>query len=194
MDIVRTATADTAAKLEPLKLSVAQQKAQNDMADLEKAATVYEQASVEAAGLQAKSSRTPEEETQLKQLSANMEQESAAILSSFTGTIDSDLAQRADAQAVRASDADRSAPSYLQGTLEKLGPHVLGIRLRWAKITPMRLWSRQARERSSSCRPLPPNCEVRRLRYSRFCVHAIPIPGQSWRNCMPWLWRQSKMS
>jgi CHAT domain-containing protein/Tfp pilus assembly protein PilF len=129
MDIVRTATADTAAKLEPLKLSVAQQKAQNDMADLEKAATVYEQASVEAAGLQAKSSRTPEEETQLKQLSANMEQESAAILSSFTGTIDSDLAQRADAQAVRASDADRSAPSYLQGTLEKLGPHVLGIRL-----------------------------------------------------------------
>jgi CHAT domain-containing protein/Tfp pilus assembly protein PilF len=129
MDIVRTATADTAARIEPLKLTRAQQKAQSDMVDLEKTAMVYEQASVEAAGLQAKGSRTPEEEAQLKQLSANMEQESAAILSSFTSTIDSDLAQRSDAQADGAAHDDQSAPSYLQNTLTKLGPHVLGIRL-----------------------------------------------------------------
>jgi CHAT domain-containing protein len=129
MDIVRSAPPDAAAKIEPLKLTAAQQKAQSDMAELETTAMVYEQANVEAAGLQAKVTRTTEEDARLKQLNASMEHESAAILSSFTGTIDSDLDRKSASQANGASRDDRSARSYLQNTLMKLGPHVLGIRL-----------------------------------------------------------------
>jgi len=81
MDIVRSAPPDAAAKIEPLKLTAAQQKAQSDMAELETTAMVYEQANVEAAGLQAKVTRTTEEDARLKQLNASMEHESAAILS-----------------------------------------------------------------------------------------------------------------
>jgi hypothetical protein len=93
-----------------LKLTaVAQQKAQSDMAELETtAAMVYEQASVEAAGLQAKSySHTRGGRPRLKQLNASMEQESAAILSSFTGTIDSDLDRHRSERTLRQLGASR---------------------------------------------------------------------------------------
>ena len=123
MDIVRTAAPGTAAKIEPLQLSDAQQKAQSDMAELEKTAMAFEQASVDAAALQAKAKRTPEEDARLKQLNESMQQADAAILSSFAGTIESDLKQSG------ASQNDQSAHSYLQDTLMKLGPRVLGIRL-----------------------------------------------------------------
>ena len=135
MDIVHTAAPGAAAQIEPLKLTAAQLKALSGMAELEKSSMAYEQASVEAAALKAKATRTPDEDGRLKQLSATMDQESTSILSNFTATVHSDLEQNPP---VRTPDAaSNSQPSgvpqpdqsYLQNTLAKLGPHVLGVRL-----------------------------------------------------------------
>jgi CHAT domain-containing protein len=129
-DIVRSATPDGAAKIESLNLTAAQRKAQSDMADLEKKALAFEQLSVEAAGLQIKAARTPEEDARLKKLIAGMDEENSAILAYFNGTIYPDLERKSDAsQTAGVSSDDHSAQSYLQNTMTKLGPHVLGIRL-----------------------------------------------------------------
>jgi len=129
-DIVRSAAPDGAAKIETLKLTAAQRKAQSDMTDLEKKALAFEQLSVEAASLQIKAARTPEEDARLKKLIAGMDEENSAILEYFNGTIYPDLEGKSDAsQAAGVSRDDHSVQSYLQNTLTKLGPHVLGIRL-----------------------------------------------------------------
>ena len=128
-DIVRGAP-EGAAKIEPLKLTAAQQKAQSDLAELEKKALVFEQLTVDIAGLQANAARTPADDARLKQSNSSMDQEGAAIAAYVAGTIDPEL--KVNAEAVRvggASGNDQSAQSYLQNTLRKLGPHVLGIRL-----------------------------------------------------------------
>jgi CHAT domain-containing protein len=129
-DIVRGAAPDAAAKVAPLKLTAAQQKAQSEMAELEKMALAFEDLSVDSAGLQAKGSRTAEEEARLKTLNASMEKENAAILAFFVNTIYPELERKSPAdQASSTSEVDHSAQSYLQNTLAKLGPRVLGIRL-----------------------------------------------------------------
>jgi CHAT domain-containing protein/Tfp pilus assembly protein PilF len=129
-DIVRGASPDTAPRIELLKLTAAQQKAESDMAGLEKMALDFEQLSVEAAGLQAKAVRTAEEDARLKQMNASMDEQNAAIKAYIAGTIYPDLEGKPGAaQAGGASGDDQPAQSYLQNTLTKLGPHVLGIRL-----------------------------------------------------------------
>jgi len=129
-DIVRGAAPDASAKVVSLPLTAAQQKAQNEMADLEKMALAFEQLSVEVVALQAKAARTPAEDARLKTLNASMEQENAAILAFFVSTIYPELEQKSSAaQVSRGLDGDHSAQSYLQDTLAKLGPRVMGIRL-----------------------------------------------------------------
>ena len=129
-DIVHGANPDAAPQVAPLKLTAGQLKAQSDMAELEKKALAFEQLSVESAGLQAKAARTPEEDARLKALNASMEQENAELQTFFTGTIYAELDRRSNASpAGGVSGDDDSAQSYLQNTLKKLGPHVLGIRL-----------------------------------------------------------------
>jgi len=129
-DVVRGETSDAAARIEPLKLVAAQQKAQGDMAQLEKMALAFEQASVEAAGIETKADRTSDEDARLKKLHADLDEQDSAIRAYLAGTVHSDL--MGNTGAVRAGGAsidDSSAQSYLQNTLKKLGPQVLGIRV-----------------------------------------------------------------
>jgi CHAT domain-containing protein len=129
-DIVRGATPDAAANVATLKLTAAQQKVQGEMEELEKKALAFEQLYVESAGLQAKGARTPEEDARLKTLNASMEQENTAIRAFFASTIYPELERNSGAaQASGVSGGDNSAPSYLQNTLTKLEPRVMGIRL-----------------------------------------------------------------
>jgi CHAT domain-containing protein len=127
-DIVRGAAPDAAPKVAPLRLTAGQLKAQSEMAELEKRALPLDQLGVEAAELQAKAARTPEEDARLKTLNASMERETAELQAFFNGTVSPDL-KSDSAQTGVASGNGNSAQSYLQETLTKLGPHVLGIRL-----------------------------------------------------------------
>ena len=129
-DIVRGAAPDAAAKVEPLKLSAAQQKVQSELAELDKRALAFEQLSVESAGLRAKAARTPAEDAQLKRLSGSIEQGVAEIGDYFINTIYPDLERKPGAGAENGAQiGEDSRQSYLQNTLAKLGPHVMGIRL-----------------------------------------------------------------
>src|SRR5208283_2213354 len=82
-DIVRGAAPDAGAKIEPMKLTAAQQKAQGDLATPEKMAVALTDLCMENAELQAKAARTADEETRLKQLNASIEQGIRAILAFF---------------------------------------------------------------------------------------------------------------
>jgi CHAT domain-containing protein len=129
-DVVRGAAPGATAKIEPLKLTAAQLKAQSELAALEQKAQAFEGFCIELAVLQAQATRTPEEEARLKTLNASMEQEIAEIVAFLSSTIDADLEPKASAGKDNAAqDGDSSTQSYLQNTLVKLGPRVMGIRL-----------------------------------------------------------------
>ena len=129
-DIVHGAAANPLPGIAPLKLTPAQQKAQSELAELEKRALTFEQLSVESAGLQGNAVRTSGEEARWKALNSRMEQEIGEILAFFASTISSELEWKSGAaQAAGASDGDSATQSYLENTLAKLGPHVMGIRL-----------------------------------------------------------------
>ena len=129
-DIVRGTAPDAGAKIEPLKLTAAQQKAQNDLATPEKMAAALTDLCMEYVGLQAKATRTAEEDARLKTLSASIEQGSREILAFFANTIYPELEQKPGAGQENGSpNGEKSMQSYLQSTLAKLGPRVMGIRL-----------------------------------------------------------------
>ena len=98
---------------------------------LERRALAFEQSSVEFAGLQAKAVRTSEEDARLKALSASLEQEKKLRWwPSSLNTIYLELEGKSGAPAESAgvSGGDGATQSYLQNTLAKLGPHVMGVR------------------------------------------------------------------
>lgn len=122
-DIVRGAGSEVASMATPLKVGAAQLKAQSEMAELEKKLQPLHQLSVEAAELQAKAARTPEEDVRLKTLDVTMAQEAAELQAFFDSTVSSQI--KSDG----GPGNDNSAQSYLQETLAKLGPRVVGVRL-----------------------------------------------------------------
>jgi tetratricopeptide (TPR) repeat protein len=129
-DIVRGAAPDAGARIEPLKLSAAQQKAQDDLATPEKMAVALTELCMEYETLQAKAPRTANEDARLKQLSASIEQGIKEILAFFSSTIDPELEQKTGFDKENGvPNGVSSAQSYLQNTLAKLGPRVMGIRL-----------------------------------------------------------------
>lgn len=129
-DIVRGATPDAGAKIEPLKLTAAQQKAESDLAIPEKMAVALTEQCMEYEGLHANATRTAAEDARMKTLSAGIEQGIRELLAFFTNTIDPELEQKPDAGKENGSPTgDNSTQSYLQNTLAKLGPRVTGIRL-----------------------------------------------------------------
>jgi CHAT domain-containing protein len=129
-DIVRGVAPDAGAKIEPLKLTAAQQKAQDDLATPEKIAVALTDLCMEYETLQAKTPRTADEEARLKQLSASIEEGIRAILAYFTSTIDLELEQKPGSDMKNGvPNRESSTQSYLQNTLTKLGPRVMGIRL-----------------------------------------------------------------
>ena len=80
--------------------------------------------------MQAKATRTPEEDARLKKLNASIEQEKAEILAFFINTIYPELERNRGAdQGTGMRPARSPHASYLQNTLAKLGPRVMGIRL-----------------------------------------------------------------
>ena len=129
-DIVRGAAQDSAAKVQPLSLTSAQKKALGDMGVEEKKVLALEEQSLAYASLLGKGARTGQEDAQMKTLSASLERESVEALASFAETIYPDLERGHGAEhANGASNSEDSTQSYLQNTLAKLGPGVLGIRL-----------------------------------------------------------------
>jgi CHAT domain-containing protein len=129
-DVVHGAAANPLPGIAPLKLTPAQQKAQSELAELEKRALAFEQLSVESAGLQGKAVRTSAEDARWKALNSSMEREIGELLAFFASTISSDLESKSGAApAAGASGGDSATESYLENTLAKLGPHVVGIRL-----------------------------------------------------------------
>ena len=124
-DLVPGSAPGAAADIEPLKLSPAQQKAETQMPDLEKRARAIEEYRLAQAQIVAKPARTPEDDAQLKTLDANIQRERAAIQSAFLDTVFPEL----DAQSAPGAASADSTQSYLQSSLAKLGPRVMGIRL-----------------------------------------------------------------
>ncbi|MFZ1110312.1 MAG: tetratricopeptide repeat protein, partial [Rhodomicrobium sp.] len=112
-DVVTTATPGSSAGIEPLTLSAAQQDAQDALPELEKKARAIEEASLAYAQIQTKPSRTPDDDAQLKTLSATMQQQGSDIQSVLTNKIFPEL----DAQSTPGHASADNAKSFLQGSL-----------------------------------------------------------------------------
>jgi len=129
-EVVRGAAEDAAAKVEPLKLTPAQQKAQSELVAPAKTAEALTALSVEYGALLAKEKRTPEEDARLKALDASIEQGNGEVSAFFKNTLYPELAQKAGTQDANALlSKEKSDVSGLQNTLAELGPRVMGIRL-----------------------------------------------------------------
>lgn len=129
-EVVRGAADNPAARVDPLTLTAAQQKAQTDLAAPEAQSAALAEASIEYAALLAKSSRTAAEDARLKQLDQQIEAGNAQVSAFFRSTLYPELAQKAGtADANTLLSREKSDVSQLQNTLAGLGPRVLGIRL-----------------------------------------------------------------
>jgi CHAT domain-containing protein/dienelactone hydrolase len=129
-EVVRGATASAEAKVEPLKLTGAQQQAESGLAAAEKTALALTDTSTEYAELLAKATRTPGEDARLKLLETKIEAGNGEVSDFFKRTLYPELAQKASTQNANALlSREKSEVSRLQNTLAQLGPRVLGIRL-----------------------------------------------------------------
>jgi CHAT domain-containing protein len=129
-EVVRGEAETAEAKVEPLPLTDAQQKAQSDLAASEQTGLAVTDMSVEYAGLLTKATRTPEEAARLKTLEMNLEAQNGEVSDFFKKTLYPELAKQAGTQnANTLLSSEKSEVSRLQNTLMELGPHVMGIRL-----------------------------------------------------------------
>jgi CHAT domain-containing protein len=129
-EVVRGAADDAEAKVEPLQLTNAQQKAQGDLTAPEVTAVAVTDLSVEYAELLAKATRTSDETAQLRTLETKIEKQNSEVSDFFKKTLYPELAQRTGTQDANALlSKEKSEVSRLQNTLADLGPRVIGIRL-----------------------------------------------------------------
>jgi len=129
-DVVRGAADNPQAKVEPVKLTSAQQTAQSELATPEKTAAALTEMSMEYAELTAKASCTPDEEAWLKTLDAQIESGNREVSDFFRKTLYPAQAQQAGTQDANAlMSKEKTEVSRLQNTLAQLGPRVMGIRL-----------------------------------------------------------------
>ncbi len=129
-EVVRGAAGNPEAKVEPLKLSPAQQTAQNQLEIPEKAAVALTDMSVEYARLSAAATRSPQDTARLKVLESKIEAANGEVSDFFRKTLYPQLVQQAGTQDANALlSRERSEVSRLQTTLAALGPHVMGIRI-----------------------------------------------------------------
>ena len=124
-DLVAGAAPGASASIEPLKLSPAQLDAESALPDLEKKARVIEESSLAYAQLEAKASRTADDEAQLKSLQATMRQTSDEMHAILFNKVFPEL----DAQSAPGQASIDSTKSLLKDSLATLGPGVIGIRL-----------------------------------------------------------------
>ncbi|MGC1463221.1 MAG: CHAT domain-containing tetratricopeptide repeat protein [Terracidiphilus sp.] len=128
-DVVRGASENVEAKVEPLKLSDAQQKAQSELDSQQQKTLALEDMSLQYAALKAKAAPTAADEAQLKKLTANLQQGIGEIEDYFANTVCGELERKPANNQSEGSAGEDFRQSYLQNTLAKLGPHVLGIRI-----------------------------------------------------------------
>lgn len=124
-DLVAGASGGALDETEPLKFSPAQQDAENSLPELEQKARIIEESSLASLQIQAKSSRTADDEAQLKTLQTTIEKTSAEIQAIVNNRVFPEL----DAQSAPGHAANDSSKSLLQDSLAKSGQHVMGIRL-----------------------------------------------------------------
>jgi CHAT domain-containing protein len=128
-DLVPGSQPGASSDFQPMKLSSAQQQAAAALPDLEKRARSIEELSLNYAQIQAKPARTADDDAQLKSLDAQMLEQSKAIRDTLMNTVYPMLdGQSAPGSASGSASAD-TTPSFLQSSLAKLGPNVVGIRL-----------------------------------------------------------------
>jgi CHAT domain-containing protein len=129
-EVVRGAADNSQAKVEPLKMSEAQQKAQSDIEAQEKTTLALMEMSAEFSALRAKTARTAAEDARMKSLEASIEKGNGEVSDFFKKTLYPELAQKAGVQDANALlSKEKSEVSRLQNTLAGLGPRVIGIRL-----------------------------------------------------------------
>jgi len=124
-EVVRGAPADAAAKVQPLRLSAAEQSVEQGLAAPEELAASLVPLLIEREALQNKASLNPQEQSRLRSVRAEILQNTGKIVAIFRDTIIPKLAPSSSAAVSEAAD---SAQSYLQETLSTLGPQVMGIR------------------------------------------------------------------
>jgi CHAT domain-containing protein len=128
-DVVRGASEDAAAKVEPLKLSAAQQRAQSELDSQQQKTMVLEDLSLHYAALKSKTARTDGEEAQLKQMAASLQKGIGEIADYFTNTVWAELERKPVGNQSTDLSSEDARQSYLQNTLTKLGTRVVGIRI-----------------------------------------------------------------
>ena len=129
-EVVRGAAGTPEARVEPLRLSPAQQAAQNQLDVPEKAAVALTDLSVEYARLSASATRSPQDTDRMKVLESKIEAANGEVSDFFRKTLYPQLAQQAGTQDANALlSREKSEVSRLQTTLAALGPHVMGIRM-----------------------------------------------------------------
>lgn len=127
---MRSAAEHDVARLEGVKLTAAQQKVEAELGDPENWAFALEDLILQEAVLQAKSSRTPDEQRQLESLGASIQQKSvefSRFLDQFGYTVVAELKASSGNNPETTNESE--IPSYLQSTLAKLGPNAMGIRV-----------------------------------------------------------------
>jgi CHAT domain-containing protein len=124
-DLVAGAGQNSNAGFEPIALSPAQQKAESALPELEKKARAIEEDRLAWRQIQAKPTRTPEEEAQLKSLDAEIHRIGQEIHDALFNSVFPLL----DAQSAPGQAAAGTTKSLLQESLRKLGPDVMGIRI-----------------------------------------------------------------
>jgi CHAT domain-containing protein/Tfp pilus assembly protein PilF len=129
-EVVRGSVNDATSKIEQLKLTTAQEKAQSELSIPEKEALALTVVSEEYATLRAKQALTAADDARLKVLEAQIEAGNGEVSSFFKNTLYPELAQNVSlGRANSLLSSEKSALSSLQNTLAELGPHVIGIRL-----------------------------------------------------------------
>jgi CHAT domain-containing protein len=124
-DLVPGSAPGTDADFQPMKLSSAQQQAEAALPDLEKRARAIEELSLQYAQIQAKPTHTADDDAQIKSLDAGMQDQSKAIRDTLFNTVYPTL----DSQSPPGTASADTTQSFLQNSLAKLGPNVIGIRL-----------------------------------------------------------------
>ena len=129
-EVVRGAPDDAAAKVAPVQLTAAQQKAQIDLNMPEETARTLTALGLEYATLLAKQKRLPEEDARLKELDAKIEDGNAELSDFLRNTFFPELAQAKGVDDANAAlNKEKLDVSDLQKTLAQLGPRVIGIRI-----------------------------------------------------------------
>ncbi len=128
-DIVRGASPDAVPRAEPIRLNAAQQQVQSALDAEQKQTIALAQLSLQYSSLQAKAPRTAVEDDQVKTMAVTLQQGIIQVLTDFNNAVAANLERKSANANANQESAGEAPPSFLQSSLAKLGPRVLGIRI-----------------------------------------------------------------